>query len=86
MKKSYSFLGMVAIVTMVAMVAYHSANVCVNSSTLSEVMLNENIEALAQSPESPSLFRLFPCYHSSATECVYSNDENRPACSTLTYC
>lgn len=51
MKKMYSYLSMFAMMTIIAVVTFYSGTKSANGSGLSEVMLNENIEALTDSEE-----------------------------------
>ena len=58
----------------------------IDRQSVSNALLAENIEALSFVENKESFFRLFPCPHSSATECVFSTDPERPICGKIIYC
>lgn len=54
------------------------------SDKVSDLAL-ENVEALSDTESSSQFFRLFPCPYQ-GTQCVYSNSDQRPVCSSASYC
>lgn len=73
--------------TVVAFTAFTNYKTLEGKRTVANLMLDENIEALtANESKRPCLFRVFPCYHTSGTECVFSSNEQREVCCSSTYC
>jgi len=68
-----------------AVIAGYNVYVSQKTSKLSDLALN-NVEALAWSGESGSLYHLYPCPYSSGNECMMKQDPNRPECYAITYC
>ncbi len=54
--------------------------------SMSDLLLDENIEALTRGEESNCDYRLFPCAKNSGTECMASPNTMREKCCTVTYC
>lgn len=82
-KKLMMSVSALAVVALTAFTSYKTQNA---QSTMANLMLDENIEALTAGESKPNFYRLFPCPHSSYTECLFSQNTQRPECWMPTYC
>lgn len=81
-KKNLMSLSVFALFALAAFTSYKTLRL---TTTSADLMLNENIEALTAGDES-CIYRLFPCAHTSGTECVASPNTTFPTCCSKTYC
>ena len=74
-----------AIATM-ALTAFTGYKTFGPKKSTSDLLLDENIEALTKGEDSNCDYRLFPCAKTSGTECMASPNTMREKCCTVTYC
>ena len=84
MKKKI-FISTFAIAAM-ALTAFTGYKTLGPKKSMSDLLLDENIEALTKGEEANCDYRLFPCAKSSGTECMASPNTMREKCCTVTYC
>lgn len=82
MKKS--FLSVVALIV-VGLTVFTSYKTFSPNSTVTNLMLDENIEALTAGESKPCIYRVLPCYSTSGSECGWSN-QDRETCCYKSYC
>ena len=81
-KKNFMLLSVFALFALAAFTSYKTLRL---TTTSADLMLNENIEALTAG-DKPCIYRLFPCAHTSGTECVFSSNTSFPTCCLKTNC
>ncbi len=69
-----------------ALTAFTGYKTLGQKQSMSDLLLDENIEALTRGEESNCDYRLFPCAKTSGTECMASPNTMREKCCTVTYC
>ncbi len=82
-KKIIISIFFIAAMALTAFIGYKTLG---QKQSMSDLLLDENIEALTRGEESNCDYRLFPCAKTSGTECMASPNTMREKCCTVTYC
>ena len=81
MKKK--FLGLILALGLI--VTAQEAVTAMNRGNLSDLTM-ENVDALTETEQGTMHYKLVPCYSSTASECVWTNNPKEADCPYATYC
>lgn len=82
MKKIFLLVVALIVVVLTVFTSYKTFSL---NSTVANLMLDENIEALTAGESKPCVYRIIPCYSTSGAECDWSN-QDRETCCYRSYC